>query len=249
MKKLICLALALMLAVCLIPALGEEAGEYIEPSPLGDWYADLDGLAVQLTLNEDGTCFFTAMGKVSEPDAWTLEDGFLYLAAAEDTVLSFNGEPLCTENGEMFFTREAPKPRYTLAPPWENTPGYYYEGLWLCVFVELGGSPVPAELLAEDSVLWIETEVGDEGMVEGPPEEITYGDAVAILGGARFGDVIESFVYQDGAYIGKLTETGAAVTLQLLGDEILKVTVETAEETETLYFERDYLLDLEDVEE
>ena len=108
MKKLICLALALMLAVCLILALGEEAGEYVEPSPLGDWYADLGGLTLKLTLNEDGAYFFSALGKVSEPDAWTLEDGFLYLDGAEDTILSFSGETLHDENGELFFTREAP---------------------------------------------------------------------------------------------------------------------------------------------
>ena len=249
MKKLICLALAMLLAVCLIPALAEEAveaEEYFEPSPLGDWYTDLAGITLQLTLNEDGSYFYTVLGEAGEPGQWTLEDGFVYLDGDEEAPFSFSEAALFSEKDELIYTREAPEPYYTPAEPWAEAPSYYYDGHWMCIYTEVNGFLAPADLLDADTEIWIETELGDAEVEDGVVLSMTYGDAMAALGGARFGDVIESFVYQDGAYIGKLTDSGADITLQLLTDDVLKVTIASAEATDPLYFERDYFWDVED---
>ena len=61
MKRNIALFLLLALALCLLPVQAEEdpvtyeIAEEEAPSPEGEWYTIDEGLALKLTLNEDGS--------------------------------------------------------------------------------------------------------------------------------------------------------------------------------------------------
>ena len=195
MKKMICLALAVLLAACLIPALGEEA----EASPLGDWYADFLGIPLHYTLNEDGTYAASALGEEGKTGEWVLDQSLIYLDGDVYPSFFFPGETLIALEDNLLFTREAPEARYTPAPVMEDAPSFYFEGYWKCAYVDVNGFLAPADVLGEKSEIWIEADDPEIEQIDEETLDITFANAFGALGGERFGDVIVDFVYQDNA--------------------------------------------------
>ncbi len=74
-KKILALVLAL-LVILTAAALAEET-----LSPLGDWYAEIGGMPLQLTLTEDGayTLSFPGLPDTPTQGTWELNDGFIFL--------------------------------------------------------------------------------------------------------------------------------------------------------------------------
>ncbi len=68
----------------------------------GTWTMDLGGMAMNLILNQDGTCAMEMMGE-TEPGVWTMEDGKAYVMGDEITI-DGNGNLVITSAG-MAFTK------------------------------------------------------------------------------------------------------------------------------------------------
>lgn len=215
MKKI--LSILLTLSLLLVPALALGEGEAADPAAAlaGDWYGELNGLVLKLTLNEDGA--YAAL-IVTQPDdvktgAWAYDDGFIHLDGSllpDINVLS--DDVLKWTAFDIFLRREAPQ---TYAPA-ELLPGAaleLYAGCWKARYVGVNGAILPADAIGNETVLYVE------------------GSDLALTGGL-FDETVLEAAYADGvlSWFGDV-----AITLALQVDSFLRLTLITGGETVTLY--------------
>lgn len=93
---------------------GEEVYEMPEAQPIGDegaayfgaWQCEfMPGMAMVLTLNQDGTCSMDMMGEV-EPGVWTVENGKAYVMS-DELVIDGDGNLVMESQGMVFVKAEA----------------------------------------------------------------------------------------------------------------------------------------------
>lgn len=221
MKKTCALLLAFLL-LCLplfVWAEGEETPPPPPPEPeyeplpaeylplseraLGDWYAELSGLPIQLTLSEDGGYALLVPGSEPLAGVWAEEDGRLILDGEAENALLVLDDVLRFDALGLIFTREKPE-TYAPAEPLADATAALYDGHWRAHFVALGEGTILAAALEEDTELYIE------------------GDKLA-TNGARFGLKLFAPAFTDGALTFQ-TDQGQ-VTLQLLQDGFLRLTL------------------------
>ena len=241
-KSWICLALIAMLTICLLPALGEDIelpdlAEEAEPSPVGDWFTDLEGITLQITLNEDGTYTTTVLGEVSEPGEWAMEDGDIYLDGDKSSPLFFIDGKLVSPDDGMVFTQEAPE-QFVPAPLMENSFPLFFEGHWTCLYLEVEEMLIPADWLNEDTELWIEREDDTAEQIGEDEVSITFGDALVVTRGQIFGETVQRFVWEENVYVLRLQDGSGTITLAMLEDGMMKLSLETEVETLNLYLAR-----------
>ena len=70
----------------------------------GAWEADMAGMKVILTLNQDGTCAMSMLGETEE-SAWTMENGKAYVAG-EEVSIDADGQLLMPSAGMTFVKTE-----------------------------------------------------------------------------------------------------------------------------------------------
>mgnify|MGYP006916077416 CR=1 FL=1 len=206
MKKIIAWALSLILCLCALPVLAEEdAGETeipedileeIEaalaeaeaqreedpvPSPVGEWYALDDGLAVKLTLKEDGgyILIYPAFPEERTEGAWTLDDGFVYLDLDEDAVFSFDVDRLACHWLSLSFTRE-PVEDYAPADIIADALPEMFQGAWLTAYTLENGAALPQSWTEDDTRIYVEQNT-------------------AVLTGSLFGELIVGLSIENGA--------------------------------------------------
>ena len=206
--------IALFLALALMCAAGLTLAE---TDVTGLWYFDLGGAVAELTLNADGTYRLAVPLEEEKTGVWKFDDGFVYLDGAVTPDLATWGEnTLILGDSEGVFTREKPA-YYAPADPLPDAPPALFAGYWVCQYVEVNGSPLSADYAADRTDLYIE---GSSG----------------ILGGPRFGDTQVKFEFADGAMACE--SAGARVTLQILQDGILRLTIAAPDAAQTLYLLR-----------
>ena len=201
MKKTIALILACIFLTAVLPAAAEDAGN----PAAGEWYADLDGAAVILTLSPDGTYILSApaLSEMNQAGAWEFRDGYVYMDGDEAFPLSFSGSTLTQEDSGLFFTREQPE-TYVPGEIMPDAPAGLFAGLWRSAWILRNGSPVPAGLAEDDTLIYVE-------------------GTKAILKGGPFGYRIADFTLENGALACE--EDGAAILLQIQEDGFLRLTV------------------------
>ena len=223
MKKLLVIllsaALLLTLAACGKTA-GSEASEppeeelVYEPLPetalplaqrlAGDWYAGYQGLALTLSLAEDGSYSFRFPGREDQTGAWVLNDENLLCLDGEDgeTLLPV-GDTLRWASAGLLFTRERPEVYVPGEIVTDAEPGAL-NGYWKSQFVALGDGTILASALDEKTDIYIE------------------GTRVA-LGGPLFGDIIVDMTMKDGTLTYE--KEGVNVSLTLQQDGLLRLSV------------------------
>ncbi len=247
MKK--CFALILALTLLLAPAALAEA-EIIEPGveiiggyvivegedapadPSGEWYGEINGFPMQLTLGEDGLYFLasSAVPGEAQQGTWEFSDGYVWLD--ENTAAPLNltkefrvsdddpeAEPeqkevLVWTAANVTFRRET-MPLYTPAEVDAEAALESMAGYWKSRYVSFGGTPVPAALLNDDTDIYID------------------GETVA-LGGELFGDVFIDFVFEDGALSVEIDDD-FAISIALQKDGLLRMTLAQEGGDMTLY--------------
>ena len=211
MKKTLALILTCVLALAVLPALADEA------AVTGDWYADPDGMPVQLTLAEDGTYTLSVPGSEPVCGAWKLDDGYIYMDGAKTPDMATLGDDtLVMSDGMTFFTREKIE-GYIPADPMTDADASAFAGYWQAVYVVVNGMPVPASVLKDQTDLYVEGHS-------------------AILGGPRFGDTQVKMTLENGALTCE--NAGARVTLQIQQDGYLRFTIAAPDATQILYLLR-----------
>ena len=243
MKKLLSILLCALLALSafalgegeMLPPFDPDAYEYLEmPAPLeqailGDWYAEFQGVAIKLTLTDEGAYTLSVPGAESVGDIWELKDGMLYLEGNEEPLLPLD-EALIWITVNLVFRREAPAV-YKPAEAYKAASVEVYNGYWNAHFtqvgsakdkskrpavrsVQTGGSVILSSAIGDDTALYIE-------------------NGKAALAGKLFGRQIVEFVFENGALTAKVE--GGKVTLQLQEDGFLRLTYASKDETKLIY--------------
>ena len=111
MKKLF--TIFFVLSLLLFPAmiLAENDPPAPEAALTGDWYGEVQGMVLQLTLNGDGTytAILPAREDAKATGAWALRDGFLYLDGNDVPSVNVLGEDVLKWiDFDTFLRREAP---------------------------------------------------------------------------------------------------------------------------------------------
>ncbi len=216
MKKLLSVLLALILILLPTLILAENESPAPEAALTGDWYGEVQGMILQLTLNEDGTYTATlpAREDAKATGAWALRDGFLYLDGNDVPSVNVLGEDVLKWiDFDTFLRREAPM-LYTPAEPLADVPQEIYAGYWKGLYVGVDGAMLMADTLGEPSGAYIE------------------GTSVALTGPLT-GEALLEATYADGAL--RWADGNTTITLQLQQDGFLRLTFTAGENTVTLY--------------
>lgn len=178
----------------------------------GDWYAEIQGLLLQLRLSSDGsyTLLIPGSAQPERQGTWTLKDSSLFLDGEEE--LDVLADSLYWSASQIMLTREAPR-TYTPAQPMADVLPLYYEGYWTCFCLGTEGAFVPADALGDSTALYIQ------------------GENVALCG-SFFGNVPLAFAFEDGAMTAALGEGDGALHLRLriLDDGVLHLQVSGGKE-------------------
>ena len=216
MKKWITLLLALLVILSAAKdlALAEETAPETDPALLGEWYAELDNLALTLTLNENGayTLTYPALPDAAQTGRWDLRDGFVYLDGDEEEPLNYTGERLILGTPRLIFSRE-PADVYI---PGEIDPEAAlsdFAGGWRSAYTLAGDAALPASAVGEDVRFYVE-------------------NTRAALTGTLFQDAIVDFNFENGALT--YANQGFTLTLNLQTDHLLRFTLSAGGESVTL---------------
>lgn len=229
MKKLLLILLAALLLLSYGCAAFAEADleeivedETLEPMPesfyplerriLGDWYADFEGLALTLSLSEDGGYALLVPGQAAMEGVWELLDGYVTLDDGEGGKLLPVDGVLYWGGPEVLFTRDLPE-TYVPAEIVSDAQAGDFDGYWKSQFIAVGEGTLLASAVGDKTDVYID------------------GTSVA-LGGPLFGDVLVGMELRDGALY--YAAGNVSVTLLLQRDGLLRLTL-SGEKTLTLY--------------
>jgi|LSQX01.2.fsa_nt_gb hypothetical protein len=159
MKKTLTLLLSVALVLSMLSA-GAAAGA---ADISGEWYGDLFGMAMTLTLDEDGSYSMEMAGEEPDTGTWNLDGESLIMDGdtENETVFAYDGESLFSDMGdgmEFLFTRE---PVAVFEPAAVRTDASLEElgGEWVCTLVSMMGMNLPPEMADIDMKLSIDGEV------------------------------------------------------------------------------------------
>lgn len=198
MKRYIALVLVCTLALAALPAFAEEV-----PSVAGDWYARVDGIPYQLTLDPGGAYTFTDPRTEPETGAWEFRDGYIFLNGSAEPVLYTLEDVLCLGSTSVFFTREKPE-GYTPAELMDGVPLTMFAGYWKSAYADLNGVVLPAAAMGDAADLYIDGHS-------------------AILGGPVLGDTQVKLEFRDGVLSCESDGLSASILYQR--DGYLRLTV------------------------
>ena len=169
----------------------------------GTWYADLQGVPVEMELSEDGTYSICIPGQDPETGTWELRNGTISLDGSRDPEFSVIGEKLAWNGAYTFFSRE----KMTIYDPVEvirEAPTEFADGYWKSLYINVDGTVCLASAVNDKTDLYVE-------------------GTAAILGGPVFHDVQ---VKMEKTEDGLICQTdGMSVLLQLQADGFLRLTV------------------------
>ena len=231
MKKMILVLMALMMALMGVSAVAETAAETVT----GDWYGSLFGMAVKMTLNEDGTYVMaTAEGEKMSDGTWAQKDDAIYMDGGEEESDKFQiGEGTLTNtpmNVTFYRTQEEVK-TIELAAVNPEAKAEDFNGQWKCKYMEAMGRVVD-----------ISSALATGELAEIPLLSFQDGK-LTLVGGGLDSLVTEEgleMTYADGAYgfAIEFGELSIKFSLNLLQDGLLDFHVDMGETGIGMYFEK-----------
>lgn len=209
MKKCTSIILILVLLLLCFAAGAEETAS----DATGDWYGNLDGVPLKMTLGADRTYVVSIPGYEPETGSWEEQDGYILLNGSETPECRMIGDNLFVYGLVDFFCREQ-QDVYSPAAPTAEIPTEAWRGYWVSAYVDVDGTAYPSSLLNDKTDLYVE-------------------GTSAILGGPALQDIRVKMESSDGAL--KYETEGAAVTLQMQEDGFLRMTLTVDEENLVWY--------------
>lgn len=153
MKRLTSLVLALLLALTMM------VGAFAETADVtGEWYGELLGIQVTLTINADGTYKMDIAGMDSEEGVWEKnEDGNLVMdkGTEGEGLVTVTETGLSTEQDGMKidFTREAPAADSEGLNISTETTEEELQGKWQATYVIMNGRSAPMSMVENDCII------------------------------------------------------------------------------------------------
>ena len=97
---------------------------------VGEWYADVAGMTVTLTLSEDGAYALSVSGGEAMTGKWEEKDGALVMDGDEENPLLPIGDVIRMDSLDLLFTREQPTV-YVPAEPIADAKEGIFDGWWV----------------------------------------------------------------------------------------------------------------------
>jgi len=228
MKKLISLILIVCMACMLVPAMAESI------DLTGDWYVSVMGIAMQMTLNADGTGTMTIPGQEQAQGlSWTLEgEKFTITVADTDpTEGTATAEAITFADAssglELVFTRE-PVEAIAVGAPVAAEAEDAFLGTWDCKYMESQGmildpnafgTIMPGIAVADGAVTFVGS--SDEDMIA-----------------AMYNLMALTYTFEDGklALVSSMEGVEATGTIELLDDGLLKLVMVNGEDAMIFYY-------------
>lgn len=203
---------------CVSDPNGGETAQPDREGLIGDWFAQVRGLDLILTLTDDGT-YTVRFGAETNHGVWTMTDAGICLDGADAPTLYLTGERLTWTARGVFLMRDqlagsAYSPAELLM---EGVAAETFNGYWTCCFLDAGGAVLPACELYEATDVYVEA-------------------SRAALGGPLFGDVAVDMVFEDGALA--FVQDDVSVSLALQTDGLMRMTLAAPDAALTLYLMR-----------
>ena len=222
MKKLISLFLILALCCMMIPAMADE-------DITGEWYFSYQGMAITMTLNEDGTFIMEIAGAATLGEGtWTAEGEKVLLTNADSTIEgTIDDGQITVVDGELVdkFTRE-PVNVFTPAEVNPEAAMEDFNGTWVAAYASMAGIYMAAPEGTEE-ILTI-----DNGF-------ITLGENNSLV--FYLGTEPVELTYENGSlnYLLEIPNDAAPMTLsikvEILQDGMMALSVDMGYGASTLY--------------
>ena len=209
MKKIFTLTLVCVMLAGLISADAEDSSSNLP----GDWYSNLKGIPIEMTLGEDQTCQFRVPGYNPEPEFWEEQEGYIYLNHEEEPELDVLEEKLLWMEPFAFFAREK-EDTYTPAEVKTELEENCLDGYWKCAYVDVDGEPYPASAINDQTDLYAD------------------GTSV-ILGGPVFGDTPVEMENEKGALVCRTDNL--LIQMQLQEDGFMRLSLAVGDENLVWY--------------
>lgn len=199
-----------------------------DPEPLpsaeerlsGEWYTQQYGMIITMTLDAGGeySISLAASQQKTAEGTWVLKDGSIFLDGDEEADLNVIDDQLLWIDSGLVFSRERPQV-YSPGEAVRAEEGDL-DGYWKVKYVKVSDSYVSAEILDDNTDVYIE------------------GNNVA-LGGAIFGDALAEFTFEDGRLllVNGEGENTMTIEIELLGDGNMRLTA-ASEDPVVLILER-----------
>lgn len=204
----------------------------------GEWYGNMYGMSITLTLDESGEYSMAMDGEEGETGTWELDGETFYMDKGTDSELSlaYDGETLSIEEDgmELMFSRD-PEAAAGFVPAEARTDSELEEfaGYWTATQVSAFGMTAPLDLLEIEKV---DLEIADNKVNFMMAGGDLFGEVEATELEGELTDGVLAFVIEAGEEESEDAETWAW-TAQLLEDGTMSLTTEMMEEPLVFYLE------------
>lgn len=247
-KKILSIALAVMMAIPTMPVMAAS-----DEDVLGDWYANIYGVGIQITFRKGGS-YLISMDGVNNGDpeegTWKMTGDAITLDEGEENSmnLTVKGNSISADNGEFTLSREETEyDGYTPAKV-VDADEKDFDGIWKADYVSTGNITAPVDVFGISGV-FISVKSGklelflNSDIYEKPldAEDLTveFKDNVCTFTSEKDEEKYAEKNAASGDDAGEEeTDTSVNGTLQMLEDDMVKMTINTGGSDMIFYLEK-----------
>lgn len=251
-KKILSIALAVMMAIPTMPVMAAS-----DKDVLGDWYANIYGVGIQVTFRKGGS-YLISMDGVNNGDpeegTWKMTGNAITLDEGEENSmnLTVKGNSISADNGEFTLSREETEyDGYTPAKV-VDADEKDFDGIWKADYVSTGNITAPVDVFGISGVfisvksgkleLFLNSDVYEKPL---DAEDLTveFKDNTCTFTSEKDEekDAEKTASSKDDASSdddGEETDTSVSGTLQMQEDDMVKMTINTGGSDIIFYLEK-----------
>ena len=251
-KKILSIALAVMMAIPTMPVMAAS-----DKDVLGDWYANIYGVGIQVTFRKGGS-YLISMDGVNNGDpeegTWKMTGDAITLDEGEENSmnLTVKGNSISADNGEFTLSREETEyDGYTPAKV-VDADEKDFDGIWKADYVSTGNITAPVDVFGISGAfisvksgkleLFLNSDVYEKPL---DAEDLTveFKDNTCTFTSEKDEekDAEKTAASKDDASSdddGEETDTSVSGTLQMQEDDMVKMTINTGGSDMVFYLEK-----------
>lgn len=248
-KKILSIALAVMMAIPTMPVMAAS-----DKDVLGDWYANIYGVGIQITFRKGGSYLISMdgvnNGEDPEEGTWKMTGDAITLDEGEENSmnLTVKGNSISADNGEFTLSREETEyDGYTPAKV-VDADEKDFDGIWKADYVSTGNITAPVDVFGISGVfisvksgkleLFLNSDVYEKPL---DAEDLTveFKDNTCTFTSEK--DEEKNAAGKDGTSSDdddEATDTSVSGTLQMQEDDMVKMTINTGGSDMIFYLEK-----------
>lgn len=247
-KKILSIALAMMMAIPTMPVMAAS-----DKDVLGDWYANIYGVGIQVTFRKGGS-YLISMDGVNNGDpeegTWKMTGDAITLDEGEENSmnLTVKGNSISADNGEFTLSREETEYNGYTPAKVVDADEKDFDGIWKADYVSTGNITAPVDVFGISGVfisvksgkleLFLNSDVYEKPL---DAEDLTveFKDNACTLTSEKDEEKDTEKNAASGDDAGE-EETDASVngTLQMQEDDMVKMTINTGGSDMVFYLEK-----------